>query len=168
MTMSKTKSAGIHVTYEGQAGLREPESSGARRCRDCGAVLPEPGRILCQSCKAAVNARRNENRRLCQRKRRARQQALAAAEKGAGQETLPISPHRCVTAGCTSVIEGRARYCQNCTHDRQLRAQREYRQRHYVDPLPFGPPTSMAWLDKFADWTRSGLSYAAYQAAERK
>lgn len=86
------------------------------------------------------------------------------------RDDFASQPRPCATEGCAATVEGRAVYCGKCRHIRQRRAQRDYRERtrYDDDPLPAGPPTSMAWLRKFDGWSKSGMSYADYQKAARK
>ena len=112
---------------------------GARRCPNGGAALHEPPQ---RDCDAA----------------------------GGGRETTKTGkPARgCATLGCAEKVEGKSVYCAACRRAHRRAYKRGYRKREeYVDPLPPGPPTSMDWLKRFSGWTKSGLSYGAYQAAER-
>ena len=80
------------------------------------------------------------------------------------------APRLCATEGCAGPVSGKEVYCKKCRHLHQLKAQREYRERtrYYDDPLPFGQPTSLAWLAKFNGWAKSGISYADYQLTQRQ
>jgi hypothetical protein len=131
-----------------------------RRCRGCNAVPDDPGLVLCPICRAASEARKSENRR-------AREREQYYIRKAVKREKPARPPRPCATKGCPGTAEGRAVYCAKCRRQRQKKRQKHYREERYVDPLLFVPPTSMAWLDKFRDWSKSGASYAAYQAAER-
>jgi hypothetical protein len=168
MNMTEVLNTGALPPAPEPAGASEmPESSGsdktgARRCRDCGELMTEPGRQLCARCRDAAAARYREQKRLYQRNRQADGKARRSKKKPGG------APRTCKTVGCGGGLAGRQLYCDACRSARQETARRKYRVSRYVDPLPFGPPTSMDWLRRFDAWTKSGLSYGAYQARERE
>lgn len=80
-----------------------------------------------------------------------------------------IMPRICATEVCTEPVEGLKLYCKDCLSARRRKIRRLWRVREeYVDPLPFGPPTSMDWLAKFGGWIKSGMSYGIIRPLNAK
>lgn len=131
-----------------------------RQCRDCGIALPDYTRSLCDICKARADERQRERRRA---RARMRYVPVISTDK----KKPPVKRHHCATQGCKMMVKGKRVYCEKCRRIRQAQFQREYRCAQYVDPLPFGPPTSMDWLKGFDAWAKSGMSYGEFQATER-
>lgn len=71
----------------------------------------------------------------------------------------------CASRGCSNKRAGKSHYCVTCRHRRRMERQNFHRGKFFPlsDEHPPEPPTSLKWLDSFSDWSKSGLSYAAYQ-----
>lgn len=123
------------------------QKSALHKCRDCQTTVFGKKVRLCTHCKAAAAEKRKARKRETAHER---YRPKSAPKKPA----IPLPPHPCATAGCDTLLEGRAVYCAACHHN------------SHIEPRPAAPPTSLAWLDKFHAWSNSGQSYAAYQKQE--
>jgi DNA-directed RNA polymerase subunit M/transcription elongation factor TFIIS len=138
-----------------------------RQCRDCSVLIPAGKVLLCPACRAAAREKRRAMKR--DNAQASYQSERKSAVPGDLSPARVIKPPRtCLTEGCTNPAPaGKAVYCPACSRQRRLLRQKRYREESKADllDLPPDPPTSLAWLDKFSAWAKSGLSYAEYQRA---